>query len=548
MEFNFEKKPHEIRQESIYVPFYNFIGNKERRQQFNETIKVLQAPTALGKTFAIFNQFIPTLFSEDFEQEINLVVIAVPHLENVDTPAFQKAARDHGYIYTENISDVEIHLNNGEKVVFAATHAKILISVGNILLKYSDKSAWFIDECHSWLGVTDIEWYQEVIGWSTPKFNAAIFKYLSDILKSTDLVFGITATPTKQHRKLVGPIEFEIINEWPPVSERGLLTKPSAGYEMYDGYTEDYETDGRGKRKKVIRINKHNAFSALEDYIETRHIKCMKNNEELQKYDPNVNVKLTTMISCGGANSTRLAIPLDEVLDFMTELLERNDYNPAGYWIAIMRDSQKGFCNLLGDFVPAKEDEVIADLNDPNKDVQYLLVNQKGKAGINVRNMTGVAILKVRDPKTADVTEIARQQIGRATRINTGHGDILKERYDFNLKLMCENYPKDYGVDPWVFYETLINNNSFKLCFPSTPKDHWETAVKEFSSDYTANLEDLIPHLKTFIFGNDSEILPCPNCGTDLSNFVKLRVNAAYEKGFDDGRQTLKPFFEDAAD
>jgi len=72
--------------------------------------------------------------------------------------------------------------------------------------------------------------------------------------------------------------------------------------------------------------------------------------------------------------------------------------------------------------------------------------------------------------------------------------------------------------------------------------------VKEFSSDYTANLEDLIPHLKTFIFGNDSEILPCPNCGTDLSNFVKLRVNAAYEKGFDDGRQTLKPFFEDAAD
>ena len=56
------------------------------------------------------------------------------------------------------------------------------------------------------------------------------------MLQGTDLVFGITATPTKQHRQCIGPIEFEIINEWCPVSESAFLTKWSSEYKMYKGF------------------------------------------------------------------------------------------------------------------------------------------------------------------------------------------------------------------------------------------------------------------------------------------------------------------------
>ena len=59
----------------------------------------------MGKTHGMVNIFIPDIFKEDVLQDVGLVVIAVPNLENIDTITFQEAARDNGYIYTENITE-----------------------------------------------------------------------------------------------------------------------------------------------------------------------------------------------------------------------------------------------------------------------------------------------------------------------------------------------------------------------------------------------------------------------------------------------------------
>lgn len=60
-------------------------------------------------------------------------------------------------------------------------------------------------------------------------------------------------------------------------------------------------------------------------------------------------------------------------------MLIKNGYNPSSQWIAVMTDSQKGFFNLCDDFIPCDENGIIAALNDPDEDCQFLLINNKGE-------------------------------------------------------------------------------------------------------------------------------------------------------------------------
>tara|TARA_Y100000356_G_C11210424_1_gene263067 strand:- start:52 stop:963 length:912 start_codon:yes stop_codon:yes gene_type:complete len=270
--------------------------------------------------------------------------------------------------------------------------------------------------------------------------------------------------------------------------------------------------------KTVAQIDRNSAKSALRNYIRHHHVRNILENERLQSFDSNVSPKLSSIIACGGDNNTRLAIHMDEVLEWLYEMLPLNGYNYSGFWIAVMRDKQKGFFNLNGDFEPATESQIIEALNDPENDAQFLLINQKGKAGINVFNLTGICSLRIRDPKRSDVTELSKQIIGRLSRLNSGHGNTLKEHYNYDLELMCKNYCADFGVDPKVFYETVINNNSFQFCYPSTPKNQWELSVDEFDKFYTARLSDIDPYLRSIILDDDSGIQLCPECGQPIDS------------------------------
>ena len=78
------KKPDDIRKKWLLDPFFEFLENKLDRQRYANLIKVLQAPTGFGKTFATTNFFIPNLFKSG----VNLVVYAAPNVENIDSDSF----------------------------------------------------------------------------------------------------------------------------------------------------------------------------------------------------------------------------------------------------------------------------------------------------------------------------------------------------------------------------------------------------------------------------------------------------------------------------
>lgn len=527
------KTPEQIRKEYLYAPFVKFLNSQTERKRLSSKIKILQAPTGFGKTYALMNVFIPEIFAKE---STKLLVYAVPNVENINTDKFQLAAKKHNYYFTTNIATACRWAKDKRygKIVLASTHAAISNVKRNrdSLLALTKKSAWFIEECHSWLGVTEQQWYEEVMGYATPKFEGTVYKIVKKVLEETDLCFGITATPTKQQRGVVGSFVFEIINNWCPVSDRKLLTKWSKEYKKYNGYNIVTVATNRGTYSRP-EIDKNQAKSNLRQYLRDHHIANIDALLSLQKYDKNIIPKLTSLIVCGGNNNTRLAIHLDEAREMLSEMLIKNGYNPSSYWIAVMRDNEKGVYNLEGEFEKYTEQEIISMLNDPDCDVEFLLINNKGKAGIDVFNLTGICSLRIRDPKRSDVTELSKQIIGRLTRLNTGHGEILTEKYDYNLEKMIRNYCSDYGKDPKIFYETIKIANSFQFRFPSTPKGQWELSSEQFEDLYTATLDSVDDLLIDCIFGEDPEV--CPVCNRVLPKCSNIKREQAWKKMMEEG-------------
>lgn len=491
------KSPNDIRKEWLLNPFFDYLKNQRIRTTYKDLIKVLQAPTGFGKTFATTNFFIPKLF----ENNVELVVYAAPNVENIDSDSFVIAGQNYGYVFTREPDTAFRFLKQGQKVVLGLTHSYLCNASKKCsahreqLIQFANKSAWFIEECHSWLGVTEQQWYKDVIGHATPHFGGTVYKLSEKILKKTDLFFGITATPTKQHRGVVGDECFVLLNEWCPVYERLLLTKWAKKYREYDGFV----MERYGSKIQPV-INTSMCEEVLGNYIQNHHVKNIKRLEQLQEYDSNIVPKLTSLIVCGGSNNARLSVHIDDAVELLSANLIDNGYAEACQWIAVMTDKQKGFYNLLGEFTPASEDDIISALNDGESDCQFVLVNNKGKAGINVFNLTGICSLRIRNPKTRDCTELSRQIIGRQTRLNSGHGGILSKEYDYNLEKMCLNYCNDYGVDSNIFYETLKVANTFEFCFPTTPGEHWELSVSEFDDMYTASWDRVKDIVRNLIF------------------------------------------------
>ena len=128
------------------------------------------------------NVFIPEIFSRE---ETKLLVYAVPNVENINTDKFQLACKKHNYHFTTNIATACRWAKDKRysRVVLASTHAAISNVKRNrdSLLALTKKSAWFIEECHSWLGVTEQQWYEEVMGYATPKFEGTVYKIVEKV-------------------------------------------------------------------------------------------------------------------------------------------------------------------------------------------------------------------------------------------------------------------------------------------------------------------------------------------------------------------------------
>ena len=497
------KNAFEVREEWMEKPIIDFLEDEIKRKEYKNLIKVAQGATGIGKSYFIRNVLIPKILKTK-----SFVLYLAPQTENIPELDFMRSQGNGGYTFTRKAEFVPSMLEKGMKVVLGITwgcignNSEKWEKIRGELLKLSDKSAWIIDECHSWLGVSAQDYYHEVIGHRTPKFGATAMNFCKETMAlGNDLVFGFTATPTKQHRGFVGEQCYVMLNKWCPVRERFLMTKSSKEYNEYNGF--DMLRDPVSGPRAVI--NHDRAFNALDKYVNTHHISNIRKLMELSKYDQNIKPKLSSLIAAGGTNNSRLAIHVDDAVSKLRYILSNSGaYQNIGNYIGVLTDTKTGFYDLEGNFTKAEEQLVLSATNNPNEDCQFLVVNNKGKAGIDVFNLTGICSLRIREPSQNDCTELTRQIIGRCTRLNSGHGNILHQEYNYDMEKMLRNYCKDNPyVSKQVFLETISIANTFRFDYPSTPQGHWDLSKTEFERDYAANWDSISDVVRTLIFSEE---------------------------------------------
>ena len=110
------KTPRTIREQYLLNPFYKFLQDSDARIENKDLIKVLQAPTGFGKTYAETNEFIPQIFESEQKK---LVVYAVPNVENIDADSFTEAGQENKYYFTTNVDEAFRWIKLGRNVVLA---------------------------------------------------------------------------------------------------------------------------------------------------------------------------------------------------------------------------------------------------------------------------------------------------------------------------------------------------------------------------------------------------------------------------------------------
>jgi len=447
-----------IDEKYLIKPFDKCISKKSFPNDKNK-MRIIVGTTGIGKTYSTFNYFMPILF--DKNHDLDLIIYSYPQTEVYDRYEADKLiANTKGVLLAETLSEAIEKMEDGFKVLYCGTHHSLIGTKGKEFLNYLEnkgiKVGYFVDEPHTWCGCSDIENYREVIGSFTPKYDATIYKIASRIAERSPYVFGTTATPTAEQKRLIdsiGSMEFEIINVYPKLDD-------IIGRCGWQGGVTEYKLGTVEKPLEEL----HTFPETLDTHIDTTQ---------------NVG-KISMMITSGRRNSSN-GYDITNVLLMLGWYLKDDVRVDMNETVVIMSSEQTGYVKFdkTGDnyIVDVKtEHEVknaLADKDDPH---QILVVIEKGKMGMNIHNLKSYFSFRQTDKKRSSdydnepITELPLQIIGRLQRIWTGENNrdfVNKWGYDLTEYVKTLN-----------FYEQkrLLQLNSYNICVPKNPM--WEESIR----------------------------------------------------------------------
>ena len=201
-----------------------------------------------------------------------------------------------------------------------------------------------------------------------------------------------------------------------------------------------------------------------------------------------------------------MSLHVDDAVESLSSiLLESGLYEPIGQYIAVLTDNKKGFYDF-SETLKVLQKKLFWKLQMIQiKIVNLLLSIIKERQELMVFNLTGICSLRIREPSENSCTEL-RQIIGRATRLCTGHGKLLHEKYNYNFEKILREYCKDNpNVNKKVFSKLLITS-AFRFDYPSTPAGHWDLSVTEFERDYAPTWDSVKDVVRSLIFDEESAL------------------------------------------
>jgi len=457
---------YESSSDSLRIPF-NIKLATENFDSSKNTMCILKGLMGGGKTYLTATEFLPTLFNNI---GIDFAVYSVHMHEIMDSELFEMEMTKIGVLVTDNIPKAIRLSKKGKKVLLLTTHMSFAVSdKGESLVKYlktsGKKFSIWIDEAHTWL-VSGIGNYKAVMGSENKKYRAKMFNLLEELSDYSAYIFGITATPNREHTgevKSYGKLKFEIINELP---SKEIMIGKSAWYRNIETFDIKDETE-------IINSIRNFLIRMREDEIVT-------------------GTKKTLAVQCGRVNHSEgwdiqtvvelfSNIVRDEALWGFDDLIfaemcgdERMIFSPSG------KNKEK----FSGKGLDA-DTEIKERLNDFTDPSRILFIVDKGKSGMNIFNLGGLISFRSYDKKNDKleaVIESAIQILGRSVRLNVGRDiEDFKKDYGYELELYVKRV-NDLTI------EMLMRTNCFDILVPDIAM--WGEALNEFKEHYASSVDD----------------------------------------------------------
>ena len=454
-------------------------------KKFMKTMHMATGVTGQGKTLAVTMNHLHKLLVDADRQ---IVIYSVPNNEILEKDRFEEAVeelqkllpRGQNVKFVTKPLEAIKQLKKGNKVVFATSHQGWVTKgskYGGVLFdKIIDediKVAVIIDEAHTWL-ISCIENYPKVLGNTGTKYEASLFRKLEQLAQKTPYIFGMTATPNREHRGVIPPhgtMKFKFYNEMVP---KELMVWKNAWF-------------------------RENTFFDTNDPIQVEST-LRKMLEELRDDEKITGVKQTALIqvkpvlsdkAIEGRNRRGESLyhtDLETTKKIVSDLIcDYNIFSRDKCIMAVMDQNSKGAFSADGSssIQYADEDELLASANDVNDDLRIIFVVNKGKAGMNIHSLG--AILSLRDyndksDEIGEMTEFPIQTIGRLVRLYAG---MLNEKFTdltgYNMKEYLKQNPE--------LVDVIKILNSVRTYLPDTSV--WRTALIEVLDKYMTALDDV---------------------------------------------------------
>ena len=490
----------------LIKPFNNLVDNLVDDPKY-DGLHLAIGVTGQGKTLAITKNHIAKLFND---AGVDLIIYSAPMSEILENDKFEDAVEKlSGVYFAENPYKAYNYLKKGKKVVLCTTHSGVWTKVskyGPILLKYVNtnkiKTAIFVDEAHTWT-ISHEDNYLKVSGNLPHHYEARLFTEVAKIAEFSPFIFGITATPNREHTGVVTPIGTMSFNIYNEMVDKNLMVWKNAWY-------------------------KDSTFFNPSDKISVRE--TLKTMFTDMKEDENVTgvkkVALITVKPKLPASTVKKRInkgidtwhaDIDHIPDMIKEI-----NNTFGFWsdkdivFSIMDENSKvGFSSSGVKEKFENEDELKAAGNDLNDPLRVVIAVEKGKAGMNIFTLKYLLSMREYTGKSDDlgsITEIPIQLIGRLVRLHSGiDHEEFSEISGYDMKKYLEENPD--------LVEKIKILNSFKTYTANTPV--WIDAIEKLLKEYVTKIEDVpFDELKYVI--NEEEI--CDHCGASSKYWNKKLV------------------------